>query len=83
MGVPGINAINYDLYNQTKGVNPFSGGIQGQPASRQPVDPQSFQGNHYKQLNDVSLIGAQKAAGFQNGLGGTSNPDNHKIFFAA
>ncbi|MCD8024553.1 MAG: hypothetical protein LUE64_03365 [Candidatus Gastranaerophilales bacterium] len=34
-------------------------------------------------INEVSMIGASKRAGFENGLGGTNNPDDHKIFYAA
>ncbi len=35
------------------------------------------------QLSEVSQIGFGKKAGFENGLGGTNNPDNHKLFLYA
>lgn len=36
-----------------------------------------------EQLSQVRAIGLQKAQGFQNGAGGTNNPDDHKIFTLA
>ena len=36
-----------------------------------------------REVSEVGVIGAEKKDGFENGLGGTNNPDNHKIFYAA
>ncbi len=34
-------------------------------------------------VNEVANIGMAKKAGFEVGLGGTNNPDDHKLFYAA
>ena len=39
--------------------------------------------SYQQDLNDVAAIGAEKRAGFENGLGGTNNPDDHQLFLTA
>ena len=77
IGAVGFNPFDYDPKQLqaiggvgTKG----AGGAGGAQRQQQELNP--FQGL------DPSML-AQKKAGFEVGLGGTNNPDNHKIFFAA
>ena len=39
--------------------------------------------NQQTELNEVAKIGQEKRANFENGLGGTNNPDGHKLFLFA
>ena len=39
--------------------------------------------SYQKDINEIAMIGANKRAGFENGLGGTNNPDDHKLFLTA
>lgn len=39
--------------------------------------------SYQKDINEVAMIGANKRANFENGLGGTNNPDDHKLFLTA
>lgn len=39
--------------------------------------------SYQKDINEVAMIGANKRASFENGLGGTNNPDDHKLFLTA
>lgn len=76
-------------------INPFAGSIGGASAGgvsgyQGPVEAGGATGGQktggsifQKELDDVSLIGANKRAGFENGLGGTNNPDDHKLFCIA
>lgn len=36
-----------------------------------------------KEIGEVSKIGESKRATFENGLGGTNNPDDHRVFYHA
>ncbi len=76
IGAVGFNPFDYDP-KQLQGVSKVgahgAGGAGG--AHKQQEQPHNAQG-----LDPIML--AQKAEGFQNGLGGTNNPDDHKIFFA-
>lgn len=73
--------------------NPFSSGggqasvwtTQGTGGVQTPPETGKATGaNQYQQdINEVGIIGAQKAEGFRNGLGGTNNPDDHKLFMVA
>ncbi len=36
-----------------------------------------------KEIGEVARIGEAKRGSFENGLGGTNNPDGHKIFYNA
>ncbi len=82
MAIGALGGLDYEMYKQpinyTSAVNPFSAGAMGaQGRSEQP----KFSAMQERELDPQML--AQKAQNFQNGLGGTNNPDNHKIFFAA
>ena len=82
MSIGALGGFDFEKYKQpinyTSAVNPFSSGITGtQGRAEQP----RFSGMQERELDPQML--AQKAQNFQNGLGGTNNPDDHKIFFAA
>jgi len=56
----------------------------GTPGAEGASKTGGAKGATYQQdLNEVSQIGANKRAGFENGLGGTNNPDDHKLFLTA
>ncbi len=82
MAIGSIGGPDYEMYkrpvNYTSGVNPFSTGAAGTSGGAKHVQPTDMQ---ERELDPQML--AQKAQNFQNGLGGTNNPDDHKIFFAA
>lgn len=77
IGAVGFNPFDYDprqIQSASKvGANGGSA-VGGQPLGQQKTAQE-------QELDPMML--AQKAQGYQNGLGGTNNPDNHKIFFAA
>lgn len=75
LDINGIN--NYELYgkNQKVGANPFA----AQRKPEQKVEAPAFQGN---QKLDPAML-SEKRENFLNGLGGTNNSDDHKIFYAA
>ncbi|MDO5437638.1 MAG: hypothetical protein Q4F80_05525 [bacterium] len=91
------NPFLINPYNNayTQGVsaasNPYigggqTGGISGNPNAGQISKPEGgikTGPTHQQDLNEVSIIGAQKREGFENGLGGTNNPDDHKLFLVA
>lgn len=82
MAIGAVGGLDYEMYKQpinyTSGVNPFSAGAAGTSGGAKHVQPMGIQ---ERELDPQML--AQKAQNFQNGLGGTNNPDDHKIFFAA
>ncbi len=82
MAIGAIGGFDYEMYKQpinyTSAVNPFSTGAAGTSGTSKHMQPTGMQ---ERELDPQML--AQKAQNFQNGLGGTNNPDNHKIFFAA
>ena len=61
--------------SQRIGQNPF--GVQAKP--EQKIAPQSFQGG--QQLDPAML--SEKRENFFNGLGGTNDAGDHKLFYAA
>ena len=61
--------------SQRVGQNPF--GVQ--PKTGQGPAVQAFQGG---QSLDPAML-SEKRANFFNGLGGTNNPDDHKLFYSA
>lgn len=75
LDINGIN--NYELYgqNQKVGANPFA----AQRKPEQKVTAPAFQGS---QKLDPAML-SEKRENFLNGLGGTNNSDDHKIFYAA
>ena len=82
MAIGAIVGPDYEMYkqpiNQTMGVNPFAAGAAQTSGGSGGTQ---FIGKEEGGLDQGML--AAKAQGFQNGLGGTNNPDNHKIFYAA
>ncbi len=82
MAIGAIGGPDYEMYKQpinyTSGVNPFG------PQATQTSGKKEQAGMYGMQERglDPQML-ATKAQGFQNGLGGTNNPDDHKIFFAA
>ena len=38
---------------------------------------------YHEDIKEVAMIGANKRSNFENGLGGTNNPDTHKLFLTA
>lgn len=88
-----LNALNgYSPTSAAASVsNPYiGGGKSGQVGAGSIFGAQGAQGqpkvggiNQQSELNDVSQIGASKKAGYMNGLGGTNNPDDHKLFMYA
>lgn len=89
-----LNAIGaYNAYQQQSinpTNNPFIGGgssqgtsIWGNPQTtgvQTPPQTPATGTSYQKEINDVAMIGANKKEGFENGLGGTFNPDDHKLF---
>lgn len=89
-----LNAISaYNAYQQQSinpTNNPFIGGgssqgtsIWGNPQTtgvQTPPQTPATGTSYQKEINDVAMIGANKKQGFENGLGGTFNPDDHKLF---
>ncbi|HIS54653.1 TPA: hypothetical protein IAA82_06845 [Candidatus Galligastranaerophilus gallistercoris] len=89
-----LNAIGaYNAYQQQSinpTNNPFIGGgssqgtsIWGNPQTtgvQTPPQTPATGTSYQKEINDVAMIGANKKQGFENGLGGTFNPDDHKLF---
>lgn len=70
--------------------NPYIGGSAAggagsifTPQTGPQAGPKAGGLNAQQGLNEVAMIGASKAEGFQNGLGGTNNPDDHKLFLTA
>ena len=79
MSINAIGGYDFEALKFNPKVNPFvSGAAEGaQGRGEQP----RFSGMQEQGLDSQML--ARKAQNFQNGLGGTNNPDDHKIFFAA
>lgn len=89
-----LNAIGaYNAYQQQSinpTNNPFIGGgssqgtsIWGNPQTtgvQTPPQTPATGTSYQKEINDVAMIGANKKQGFENGLGGTFNPDDHRLF---
>ena len=89
-----LNAIGaYNAYQQQSinpTNNPFIGGgssqvtsIWGNPQTtgvQTPPQTPATGTSYQKEINDVAMIGANKKQGYENGLGGTFNPDDHKLF---
>lgn len=80
-----INAVGYNPFDydprqvQSAGkVGAYGGAAVGSSGGSGQGQPLGLQEREL----DPNML-AQKAQGFQNGLGGTNNPDGHKIFFAA
>lgn len=83
------NIAAYQAYNNpvnfTSGIgtNPFAGSAGSPSIFGSPVQPAvqapTFKGG----IDEVAQIGAEKAAGFRNGLGGTNDPSGHKLFLCA
>lgn len=69
---------------QTSVGNPFSGGGTG--GVDRSVSTGTTKGaektgySAQSDINEVGIIGANKRAGFEVGLGGTNNPDDHRLF---
>ncbi len=78
IGAIGFNPFDYD---PSKLQAAHKIGLNGGMATGANGGTKAHQHNPEAGLDQQML--AQKAAGFQNGLGGTNNPDDHKIFFAA
>ena len=82
------NAYQNQQINPTN--NPFIGGgasqgtsIWGSPQTtgvQTPPQTPHTGGSYQKDINDVAMIGQSKKANFENGLGGTFNPDDHRLF---
>ncbi len=62
-------------------INPFGGSRGITQGGGQPEARIGAAGQDRNKL-DPAMLG-QKRENFLNGLGGTNNPDDHKIFFAA
>lgn len=82
MAIGAVDGLDYETYEQpgnyTSGVNPFSTGATGASGGAKHVQPTGMQ----ERGLDPQML-AQKAQNFQNGLGGTNNPDDHKLFFVS
>lgn len=82
MAIGAIGGPDYEMYKQpinyTSGVNPFNAGAAGTSGGARHVQPMGMQEREL----DPQMLAAKKD-GFERGLGGTNNPDDHKIFFAA
>lgn len=82
-----LNAIN--AYTPTAAAaavqNPYIGNGQvGGASIFTPTTQPTFRGgNPFSEIDEVSKIGQNKREGFMNGLGGTNNPDKHKLFLYA
>ena len=77
MAIGAIGGSDYEMYH-TLGVNPSAAGAAQTSGGSGGAQ---FVGKEERGLDQQML--AAKAQRFQNGLGGTNNPDNHKIFYAA
>ena len=86
MAIGAVGGLDYEMYEKpidekpidyTSGVNLFSTGATGTSGGAKHVQPMGMQGHKL----DPQML-AQKAQNFQNGLGGTNNPDDHKVFVA-
>ena len=68
-----VGGYDYEMYKQpvnyTSGVNPFAPQAGGSGGISRREGGESYEGQ-----NDILEIGANKAQGYQNGLGGTNNP---------
>lgn len=76
------NTANMSV-NSTQIGGSNAGSIWGNPGSMgvtSPVNNPQIGSSFNKELNDVSAIGAQKKGGYMNGLGGTNDPGDHKLF---
>lgn len=76
IGAIGFNPFDYNPQQLQKiGAIGTKGGegVGGAQKHQPQFAPQGAQGL------DADML-ATKAANFQNGLGGTNNPDNHKLF---
>lgn len=72
----------YQPYNYNIQSPEISGGRVGAGqtgGTQQPQSTNPFAG----EIGEVAQIGAEKRDGYWNGLGGTNDPGDHKIFFAA
>lgn len=83
-----LNAINaYAPAAATTAIsNPYigSGHVGGGASIFTPAVQPAFRGaNPFAEVDEVAKIGQNKKEGFMNGLGGTNNPDNHKLFLYA
>ncbi len=84
----GAYAKTMEAQNTNIGTGGFSGGAgsvgaAGFPAGSARVGKTEGINPFQQDINEVTKIGAQKRTGFEVGLGGTNNPDDHKIFYAA
>lgn len=88
-----LNALNGYSSSVSAVSNPYIGGgsssqvgagsIFGAQGAQTGGQPKVGGANHQSQLNEVSQIGMEKKEGYMNGLGGTNNPDDHKLFLYA
>jgi len=79
MGLDISKLNNYELYGSNQkvgGGNPFAGQVKPE-AKVQPE--QRYQGGQHL---DPAML-SEKKKNFENGLGGTNDAGNHKIFYAA
>lgn len=82
-------AINQNIHHAmfSGGTSPYigggqTGGVQGTSGAQGPYGGGKTWSSYQSDINEVAMIGASKRAGFENGLGGTNNPDDHKLFMA-
>ncbi len=68
------------IFAQNNTINPFSFPTESIGVSGAKHAPASGKISHANDLGEVASIGYNKAQGFYNGLGGTNNPDDHKLF---